>query len=265
MGVHVPESRHDGQAPGFEDLRTGGDRDLRPRAGGGDPVAFDDHDCVLDGLGPRAVDQGRAHDRKWTFPLRAEAVRETGQHRHAVLGGPRHKGWQDVLEALADRLEAVVFGINGDRGDEVVIGIEPEGLAAPDDAGDAKTIELDRLARDLDGVTAALFDGYRAAGKRLEGAWEMRSLPVADEHHLDRHGGEAASDEEAVGDGPIRGVLSFPHGRRPTLDPNLAVDLREARGRALDFGNARATGRRGAGAWLSGAPWCRDRCFRSRP
>ena len=62
----------------------------------------------------------------------------------------------------------------------------------------------------------------------------MCSLPVADEHHLDRHGGEATSNEAVVGHWPVRRRLPLAHGRRPPLDPDLAVDLRKARGLALD-------------------------------
>src|SRR5262249_2254138 len=146
---------------------------------------------------------------------------------HAVLGRPGHESRQGGLKALADRLEAVELGVEGDRGDELPLGIEPERLAAPDEPADAVSIELDALPRDLDGVAPSFLDSHRATRERLQRARTVRTLPVADEHHLDRHGREAAGEEEAVGHGPRRRNLPLANGRGLSLNFDLAVDSRE--------------------------------------
>ena len=92
----------------------------------------------------------------------------------------------------------IELGVYTNRSDQILCCIEPQRLAAPDDAADAITIQLDALAVRFNRVLAAMFDSHVAVRQCFERALAAFARPVANHHLLHRDRRVAANGEEAV-------------------------------------------------------------------
>ena len=90
VDVHVPEAGEHGHAFGGDHLGAGGDGERADLADGGDLVAVDEDDAVLDGRAGEAVDEGAADEgfRSWR-PAGPAAPRR--RRREGARQRPRHK------------------------------------------------------------------------------------------------------------------------------------------------------------------------------
>ena len=133
--VHVPEPGQDALAPGVDHRHSLGHLDARARRR--DPTLLDDHHRVRHRRAAVAVDQGAADQGEVARRAGIRAAGQLSQRLGGIGRGPRHEQRQRRLVVVPDRLEVIELGVDRDGRGQALIGIEPEGLPAPDQSGDA--------------------------------------------------------------------------------------------------------------------------------